>query len=232
MKGTFFIVATPIGNLQDITFRAIDTLKKVDFIACEDTRTSAVLIKHYFKGREKEILDKLFSYYEQNELQKIPQVLNLLENGKNVALISDSGTPAISDPGFKLIREVLSRGIKVESIPGPSSIVSALVYSGLPTDKFIFLGFLPKKSGHRSNLLKKLKETLSLIQSTVIIFESPFRVAKTLREISSIFGDIEVVIIRELTKIHEERKKDKISNLLEYFKNGTKGEVIILLNLK
>lgn len=232
MKGTLFIVSTPIGNLQDITFRAIDTLKKVDFIACEDTRTSAILIKHYFKGREKEILDKLFSYYEQNELQKIPQVLNLLENGKNVALISESGTPAISDPGFKLIREVLSRGIKVESIPGPSSIVSALVYSGLPTDKFIFLGFLPKKSGHRSNLLKKLKKTLSLIESTAIIFESPFRVVKTLQEISLVFGDIEVVIIRELTKIYEERKKDKISNLLKQFEKGIKGEIVILFNLK
>ena len=230
--GTLYIVATPIGNLQDITLRALKILESVDFIACEDTRTSAILIKHYFKGREKVILDKLFSYFEQNELQKIPQVLNLLENGKNVAIISESGTPAISDPGFKLIREALGRGFKVESIPGPSSVISALVSSGLPTDKFIFLGFLPKKSGHRDNLLKKLKDSLSLINATVIIFESPFRLTKTLQEISVNFGDIDVVIMRELTKIHEERRKDKISKLIEYYKKGVKGEIIILFSTK
>ncbi|OGH07379.1 MAG: 16S rRNA (cytidine(1402)-2'-O)-methyltransferase [Candidatus Levybacteria bacterium RBG_13_35_9] len=230
--GTLYIVATPIGNLQDITLRALKTLESVDFIASEDTRTSAILIKHYFKGREKEILEKLFSYYEQNESQKIPEVLNLLENGKNVALISESGTPAVSDPGFKLIREVLNKGIKVESIPGPSSVISALVFSGLPTDKFIYLGFLPKKSGHRENLLKKLKNALLLIESTVIIFESPFRVLKTLEELHKVFGNIDVVVVRELTKIHQDRVKDKITNLIEHYKKGIKGEVIILFSLK
>lgn len=228
---TLFIVATPIGNLQDITLRAIKTLKEADFIACEDTRSASFLLKSI--GIEhKDYNNKIFSYYEQNEALRNNEILNLLLNGKSVALISESGTPAISDPGFKLIREVLDRGIKVESIPGPSSVVSALISSGLPTDKFIFLGFLPKKSGHRNNLLKKLKEVLSLIEATAVIFESPFRVARTLREISSIFGDIEVVIVRELTKIHEERKKDKISKLLEHFKKRVKGEIVILFNLK
>lgn len=227
-----YIVATPIGNLQDVTLRALKIFESVDFIACEDTRTSAILIKHYFKGREKEILDKLFSYFEQNEQQKIPQVLNLLENGKNVALISDSGTPAVSDPGFKLIREALKKGIKVESIPGPSSVISALVSSGIPTDKFMFLGFLPKKPGHRQTLLEKLKESLKLLETTVIIFESPFRLSKTLSEIENVFGNIEIVVARELTKIHEEIKKDKVSNLAKYYKNGTKGEIVILFSTK
>ncbi|PIR79667.1 MAG: 16S rRNA (cytidine(1402)-2'-O)-methyltransferase [Candidatus Levybacteria bacterium CG10_big_fil_rev_8_21_14_0_10_35_13] len=231
MTGTLFIVSTPIGNLQDITLRAIKTLKEADFIACEDTRTASFLLKS--AGIEfVDFKDKIFSYYEQNENQRNIHIINLLSNGKNVALISESGTPAISDPGFKLIREVLNRGIKVESIPGPSSVMSAIVSSGLPTDKFVFLGFLPKKIGHRETLLKKLKNSLSLIEATVIIFESPFRLQKTLVEIKTVFGDIDIVIIRELTKIHEERKKDKISNLLKQIEKGVKGEIVILFNLK
>jgi len=231
MTGTLFIVSTPIGNLQDITLRAIKTLKEADFIACEDTRTASFLLKS--AGIEfVDFKDKIFSYYEQNENQRNIHIINLLSNGKNVALISESGTPAISDPGFKLIREALNRGIKVESIPGPSSVMSAIVSSGLPTDKFVFLGFLPKKIGHRETLLKKLKNSLSLIEATVIIFESPFRLQKTLVEIKTVFGDIDIVIIRELTKIHEERKKDKISNLLKQIEKGVKGEIVILFNLK
>ena len=229
--GTLYIVATPIGNLQDITLRAIKTLKEADFIACEDTRTASFLLKSV--GIEfVDFKDKIFSYYEQNENQRNIHIINLLSNGKNVALISESGTPAISDPGFKLIREVISKGINIEHIPGPSSVISALVLSGLPTDKFVFLGFLPKKIGHRETLLKKLKNALSLIEATVIIFESPFRLPKTLAEIKTVFGDIDIVIIREITKIHEERKKDKISNLLKQIEKGVKGEIVILFNLK
>ena len=229
--GTLYIVATPIGNLQDITLRAIKTLKEADFIACEDTRTASFLLKSV--GIEfVDFKDKIFSYYEQNENQRNIHIINLLSNGKNVALISESGTPAISDPGFKLIREVISKGINIEHIPGPSSVISALVLSGLPTDKFVFLGFLPKKIGHRETLLKKLKNALSLIEATVIIFESPFRLLKTLVEIKTVFGDIDIVIIREITKIHQERKKDKISNLLKQIEKGVKGEIVILFNLK
>lgn len=230
--GNLFIVATPIGNLQDITLRALKTLEEVDFIASEDTRKTTIIINNFFKGRERQMQDKLFSYYEQVEVQKIPQVINLLKNGKNVALVSDAGTPAISDPGFKLIRECVKEGINVISIPGASSVVSALVSSGLPTDKFIFLGFLPQKPGHRIKLLQNLKESLNILNSTVIIFESPYKLQKSLSDMKEVFGDIEITIARELTKIHEEVKKDKISTILEYYKKGIKGEIVILFNLK
>lgn len=230
--GNLFIVATPIGNLQDITLRALKTLEEVDFIASEDTRKTTIIINNFFKGRERQMQDKLFSYYEQVEVQKIPQVINLLKNGKNVALVSDAGTPAISDPGFKLIRECVKEGINVISIPGASSVVSALVSSALPTDKFLFLGFLPQKPGHRVKLLENLKESLKIISSTVIIFESPYKLQKSLSDMKEVFGDIEITIARELTKIHEEVKKDKISNILEYYKKGIKGEIVILFNLK
>lgn len=229
--GNLYIVATPIGNLQDITLRAITTLKSVDYIACEDTRSAFVLLTSI--GMEKqEFFGKLLSFYEGNETARHESILNLLEKGQSVAVISESGTPLVSDPGFKLVREAVARGVRVESIPGPTSPISALVSSGLPTDKFLFLGFLPKKPGHRKTLLKNLKSSLILIESTVIFFESPFRVLKTLEELKEEFGDIEVVIARELTKIHEEIKKEKISNLLEYYKKGIKGEVVILFSLK
>ena len=229
--GNLYIVATPIGNLQDITLRAIKTLQEVDFIACEDTRSAFTLLTGI--GVEKSTFrEKLISFYEGNESIRLPQILNLLQNGKNVALISESGTPLVSDPGFKLVRGALENGIKVESIPGPSSVISALVSSGLPTDKFLFLGFLPKKIGHRRNLLKSLKISLKQIESTVIFFESPFRVLKTLDELKEEFGDMEIVVARELTKIHEEVKKGKISEISEYYKKSIKGEIVILFNLK
>ena len=230
--GNLYIVSTPIGNLQDITLRALETLSEVDYIASEDTRKTGILIKHYFKGKEIEMSKKVFSYYEQTEIKRIPQIINLLLNGKNIALVSDAGTPTISDPGFKLVKECLKEGIKVVSIPGPTSLISALVSSALPTDKFLFLGFLPKKPGHRKTMLKNLKKSLRLINSTVIIFESPYRLLATLSELKEILGDIEIVIARELTKIHEEVRKDLISNLINHYKTGVKGEIVILLNLK
>ncbi len=230
--GNLYIVSTPIGNLQDITLRALETLSEVDYIASEDTRKTGILIKHYFKGKEIEMSKKVFSYYEQTEIKRIPQIINLLLNGKNIALVSDAGTPTISDPGFKLVKECLKEGIKVVSIPGPTSLISALVSSALPTDKFLFLGFLPKKPGHRKTMLKNLKKSLRLINSTVIIFESPHRLLTILSELKEILGDIEIVIARELTKIHEEVRKDLISNLINHYKTGVKGEIVILLNLK
>ena len=158
--GTLFIVATPIGNLQDMTKRAIDVLATVDAIACEDTRKTGSLLK--MLGIEKK--QHFISYYEQNEYERMPQIITALQNGLSVALVSDSGTPTISDPGFKLVRTCIEQGIKVESIPGPSSVITALVVSGLPTDKFLFLGFLPKKEGHRKKLLENTKETSKLIK--------------------------------------------------------------------
>ena len=194
--GTLYIVATPIGNLQDITLRAIRTLREVDYIACEDTRKTGVLLKwleeNYgssrsvlVQGRTLQRKPQLLSYYEQNELQRIPQILELLKEGKNVALVSNAGTPTISDPGFKLVREAIHQGSQVVSIPGASSVLTALTSSGLPTDKFLFLGYLPKKSGHRLKLLQNY--TLNPIPYTLIFFEAPHRLLKTLEEMAGIF---------------------------------------------
>jgi 16S rRNA (cytidine1402-2'-O)-methyltransferase len=227
--GTLFIVSTPIGNLQDITLRAIDIIKETEYIACEDTRKTGFLIKS-LSEKFGSFGDKyLFSVYEENEVSRISEVLNVLESEKNVVLVSDAGTPLISDPGFKLVRECISKGVKVESIPGPSSVISALVVSGLPSDKFTFIGFLPKKPGHRLALLENINKSLKLIKSTTILFESPFRVVKTLGELEIVFGDREVVVVRELTKIHEEVRRGKVSELkLHFQKHSPKGEIIIL----
>lgn len=240
--GTLYIVSTPIGNLQDITLRAINTLREVDFIACEDTRRTGLLLKwlesnevppparsHLVRGLTSQRKPQLISYYEQNELQRIPQIISLLREGKNVALVSDSGTPAISDPGFKLVREAVHQGIAVVSIPGPSAILAAITSSGLPTDKFLFLGYLPKKQGHRQKLLKTY--TLSPIPYTLIFFEAPHRLLKTLEELKEVFGDIDIVICRELTKIHEEIRREKISEAITHFEKVTpRGEFTILIS--
>ncbi|HSX40105.1 MAG TPA: 16S rRNA (cytidine(1402)-2'-O)-methyltransferase [Candidatus Saccharimonadales bacterium] len=232
--GTLYIVATPIGNLQDITLRAVTVLQSVDAIACEDTRKTGNLLRN-LPGSSGSKRAELISYYEQNELQRIPEIINGLTNGLNIALVSDAGTPAISDPGFKLIRECIAAGIKVESIPGPSSVVSALVSSGLPTDKFLFVGYLPKKQGKRQNFLKELAQTITVskhVRPTVIFFESPYRIVETLHDCLEIFGDIEIAVARELTKVHEETRKEKISILLEHFqKTAPKGEFVILFHL-
>jgi len=234
--GILYIVATPIGNLQDITLRAIKILRNVDAIICEDTRKTGFLLKNLTSlnasgGENVAEIKKphLISYYEQNELQRIPEIINALKNGLNVALVSDAGTPAISDPGFKLIRECIKEGIKVESIPGPSSVISSLVSSGLPTDKFLFLGYPPRKPGHRKKFFEKVLHVLETLKTTVILFEAPHKLLKTLREIKEIFGDIDLVIARELTKVHEEVRRETILQALEHFeKNPPKGEFIIL----
>ncbi len=234
MNGTLFVVATPIGNLRDISFRALSTLNSVDYIVCEDTRKTGNLLNLTSKmlTLENSKRPQLISYYEENEIQRIPGVIKVLKMNLNVALVSDAGTPTVSDPGFKLVRECLKEGIRVESIPGPSSVISALVSSGLPTDKFLFLGFLPKKQGHRKAILGNLNKTLKLINSTVIIFESPYRLLKTLKEIGETFGDIEIVVARELTKVHEEIRKESISNLIKHYGHGVKGEIVILFSTK
>ncbi len=237
--GTLYIVATPIGNLKDLSLRAIDILTKVEIITCEDTRRTGLLLKHTrsilaqgYSLSKKVVKPTLLSYYEQNELKRIPQVLNALKNGIDVALVSDAGTPTISDPGFKLVRECIAQGIKVESIPGPSSVISSLAVSGLPTDKFLFLGFLPKKPGHRKNFFHNIASMIRIIGVTVIIFEAPHKLLRTLNEIQNEFGDIDIVICRELTKIHEEIRREKISSAIEHFSQANpKGEFTILLNL-
>ncbi len=228
--GILYIVATPIGNLQDITLRAIKTLQSVDAIACEDTRKTGFLLQRIFPQRPK---PRLISYYEQNELQRIPEIINALKNGLNVALVSDAGTPIVSDPGFKLVREAIREGIKVESIPGPSSVISALTVSGLPTDKFLFLGYPPRKPGHRIKFFQKITPSLSSVGVTAILFESPHKLIRTLEEMKEVFGDIDIVICRELTKIHEEIRREKVSQSLDHFtKVAPKGESVILFHLE
>lgn len=228
-NGNLYIVATPIGNLQDITLRAIGVLSKVNYIACEDTRKTGLLLKNL----KIEHRPMLISYYEQNEKTRIPNILNLLKNGQDVALVSDSGTPGISDPGFRLVRALVEERINVVSIPGPSAAISALVSSGLPTDKFIFLGFLPRKPGHRIKLLENLISANENLEATVVIYEAPHRLIKSLRSLESIFGNIKITISRELTKVHEETIRGSIHSLIEKFENEhPRGEFVILFSPK
>jgi len=227
--GNLYIVATPIGNMSDITLRAIEILKNAKYIACEDTRRTGQLLKR-LNIRNDQIL---ISFYDQVEKDKIPNILNIVKNGEDVVLVSDSGTPTISDPGFKLVRECLRNNIKVVSIPGPSASISALASSGLPTDKFTFVGFLPRKEGNRNRLLNELKISDEKIKSTIILYEAPHRLIKTLESIKQVFGDVSIVVMRELTKIHEERIENSISKILDiYKKKQPKGEFVILLNSK
>ncbi len=233
MAGTLYLVATPIGNLQDITLRALKTLEEVDFIACEDTRLTSILVNKYFIDSKEVIKSKFFPFYEKNENLKAEQVLNMLKNEKNVALVSDAGTPTISDPGFKLVRECKRLGINVVSIPGQTAFVSALVSSGLPTDKFIFLGFPPLKQGHRQTLFKKIKEGKKYLEATIIFYESPHKILKTLNDLKAVFGNIKIVVARELTKIHESVEERAIEDYINlYTKSSPKGELTILFNLK
>jgi 16S rRNA (cytidine1402-2'-O)-methyltransferase len=234
--GTLYIVATPIGNLGDITLRALKTLFAVDIIACEDTRRTGLLLEKLLTEFASNPADKkkprLLSYYEQNELQRIPEILSLLEAGQNIALVSDAGTPLVSDPGFKLIRECIAKGFNIESLPGASSVITALTASGLPTDKFTFLGYPPRKPGHRMKFYEDIKKSYELIAATTILFEAPHRIIKTLEELESVFGDIEIVICRELTKMHEEIRREKISKASAHFKKTEpRGEFVLLVHL-
>jgi len=191
--GKLYVVPTPIGNLKDITLRALEVLRQVNYIACEDTRRTRILLNHYeIKGK------KLISYYEPKEERQIPKILRVLEK-EDVALVSDAGTPAVSDPGYRLIKRCIEEGIEVEVLPGPSAVITALVGSGLPTDRFTFLGFPPKKGTKRFfEELKPCEDT------TFILFESPKRVVKTLHLVREVFGEVKACVARELTKVHEE----------------------------
>ncbi len=229
--GNLYVVSTPIGNLEDISYRAVKILSQVEYIACEDTRHTGALISRIVQI-ESESKPRLISYYEQNELQRIPEIINLLKNDQSIALVSDAGTPAISDPGFKLIRECIREKIKVISIPGASSVITALTSSGLPTDKFTFTGYPPRKPGHRKTFFENIKKSQEILKTTVILFEAPHKMLKTLSEMQEVFGDIEIVIGRELTKMHEEVRREKISSsLLHFKKKSPKGEFVLLFNL-
>jgi len=223
--GKLYLVSTPIGNLEDLTFRAKRILSEVDLIACEDTRKTGFLLqKLAIKPKP-----KLLSYYEENELERITQIIQLLKQGQKVALVTNAGTPTISDPGFKLVRECLRQAIEVVPVPGASAVLAALVASGLPTDKFLFLGFLPKKEGKRKKLLTNLMTMYRYMQMTTIVLVSPYRLIKVLGMIEEIFGDLEVVLCRELTKVHEEIMKAKASQLIDRFtQNKPRGEFVLL----
>ncbi len=219
--GILYIVSTPIGNLNDISLRAVKTLQKVDLILAEDTRKTGILLKSL------KIKKKLLSFFEHNELARIPQAIGLLKEGQNLALVSDAGTPTISDPGFKLIREAINQGLKIEPIPGPSAALAALVASGLPTDKFIFLGYLPKRQGKAIKLLK----TIANLDFTVILFESPKRLLKNLKLLKDLLGNKSIVIARELTKLHEEYLRGDIAEIIEHFENNpSKGEITVIIH--
>ncbi len=218
-----YIVSTPIGNLKDITLRALETLKSVDLIAAEDTRHTKILLNAY------RIQKPLTSFFEHNQLKKAEHLLGLLKAGKDIALVSDAGTPGISDPGYSLIHLAQENNIPITVIPGVSACISALTASGLPAHRFIFEGFLPPKSGARRNKLISLKGE----GATIIFYESPHRLLKTLKDMQEIWHDPTIVVARELTKKFEEIRKDKASLLIEHFsRQSPKGEFVLLCHLE
>lgn len=215
-----YIVSTPIGNLKDITYRAVETLKNVDLIAAEDTRHTRILTKHY------QIETPLTSYFEHNQIQKADQLLAFLKEGKNIALVTDAGTPGISDPGYHLIRLAQEHRIPMTVVPGPTALIAALTLSGLPAHSFAFEGFLPVKPGAR----RKKLEQLGFETRPLIFYEAPHRIVKTLQDIQEVMGDPVVVCARELTKKFEEVKKGRASELAAHFlKHKPKGEFVLLI---
>jgi len=218
--GKLFIVPTPIGNLEDITLRAIRILKEVSLVLAEDTRTSSFLLKHY------QISTPLQSHHKFNEHRTVEQIAQRIEAGESVALISDAGTPGISDPGFLLVRTCVEKGIEVECLPGATAFIPALVSSGLPCDRFLFEGFLPQKKGRNKRI-----EALKSEERTIVFYESPFRLVKLLQQLSEILGsDRKASVSRELTKLHEEIARGTLLELSEYFeKKGVKGEIVVVV---
>ncbi|MFN8005584.1 MAG: 16S rRNA (cytidine(1402)-2'-O)-methyltransferase [Terriglobia bacterium] len=220
MPGTLYIVATPIGNLEDITLRALRILREVDLIACEDTRQSAKLLSHF------EIEKPRVSYHEHNELERANLLLAELNKGNQIALLSDAGTPCISDPGYRIVRTALDHGIRVVPIPGPCSLIAALSASGRPTDSFTFLGFLPPRTTARRTVLESIREE----HRTVIFFESPQRLLDTLADVREILGARALTIAREITKIYEEMFSGSVEAALVHFsQKPVKGEIVLIL---
>ncbi len=220
MAGILYIVPTPVGNLEDMTLRAIRILKEADLILAEDTRTSGKLLKHF------EIQNHLMSHHKFNEHGTSAGIVERLKGGQNIALISDAGTPGISDPGFFLAREAAAAGIKVECLPGATAVIPALVSSGLPCDRFAFEGFLPQKKGRQTKLQSLFEE-----KRTMAFYESPYRVLKTLQQFAEVFGeDRQAATCREISKIHEECLRGTLAQLIDHFKTtAPKGEFVIIV---
>ena len=221
MAGTLFIVSTPIGNLEDITHRALRTLREVDVIACEDTRHTRKLLNHFA------IDVATISYHEHNERERADELCTMLAAGKNIALVSDAGTPIVSDPGFRVVNLAIEKGFRVVPIPGATAFVAALSASGLPSDQFLFAGFLPPRSSARRARLEELRA----IQATLIFYEAPHRIAAALRDAADILGNRQAVVGRELTKLHEEFVRGRLNELAEHFsdRNYVRGEIVLLI---
>lgn len=250
--GSLYLISSPIGNLKDITLRAIETLFNVDLLLCEDTRVTSKLL-HRYQDVANELIDmstkydapqytefettkaktpKLLPFHEHNEARLHTQVLENLMQGMNIGLISDAGTPLVSDPGFKLVRECLEQNIRVEAIPGPTAVTTALILSGFPPDKYLYLGYMPRKSSKRKQLLESIQND-HFDHLTVVTFESPYRVVSTIKDILETLGDIEVAVCRELTKLHEEVRRDSASKLIEYYtKKNPKGEIVLVFEIE
>jgi 16S rRNA (cytidine1402-2'-O)-methyltransferase len=221
MSGRLYLVPTPVGNLEDITLRALRLLKEVDLILAEDTRKTSILLRHY------EIKTNLDSFHKFNEHHKLGRIITMLMEGTTAALVSDAGTPSISDPGFLLVRECIRKQIDVECLPGATAFVPALVNSGFPSERFIFEGFLPQKKG-RAKRMEELKKE----ERTLIFYESPFRLVKTLNQLAEIFSpEHQVCVSRELTKIHEENRRGSLAEIAAYYtSHPPKGEIVIVFN--
>lgn len=223
MQAKLYIVPTPIGNFNDMTFRAVEVLKDVDLILAEDTRKTGILLKHF------DIQNKMSPYHKFNEHKVSENIVNQIKTGKTIALVSDAGTPGISDPGYFLIRACVDAKVDIETLPGATAFVPALVNSGLPCDKFWFEGFLPHKKGRQ----KRFKELVEK-KVTIVLYESPFRLLKTLEQTAEYFGnECKVSVSRELTKIYEENIKGTVAEVIDYYKNNTiKGEIVIIIGGK
>ena len=220
MPGTLYLVATPIGNLQDISLRALETLKTVEIIACEDTRHTRKLLTHFG------ISARLVSYHEHNEQHRAEELANDLLDGKSIAIVSDAGTPAICDPSFRIVKKAIEIGAKIVPIPGAVAFVNAVIISGLPTDSIFFGGFLPSKKGERRKRLEEIKS----IPATLCFYETPHRIAKSLTDCLEILGNRKAAVVRELTKLHEEIIRGNLEELVEKFsENKTKGEIVLII---
>lgn len=220
MKGTIYLVATPIGNLEDMTFRGINTLKQVDLIAAEDTRHTLQLLNHF------EISKPLISYHRHNEEVKTKELIEAVLQGKNVAIVTDAGTPGISDPGEEIVKEAIKQQIEIIPIPGACALINSLIVSGINTKEFSFYGFLPLNKKNRKEIFAKIKKE----QKTVILYEAPHKLQKTLQDILVEIGDVNACLVRELTKLHEEKIYGTVSKLIEKCENP-KGEFVIILDL-